>query len=960
MELEANIICLREKEKQLTAKVKQADEMTGQLRRCEETLAQEKQLGVEKDGQIRALGEKLDAKMEEANKLLEANRDLTSRVDQLELVVEDAKLAKCDNAHEMEAVGVVEEKLKQLEAEFASYRDDCDRQAADRQKEVSSLRAENASCQAIVDSRSADFEEKMSCLCAENISYEETINMLKTDFEEQVSSLKLENNSYTDTIERMKVDFEEKLSCLQTEKASYQDIKTALEDKVSHLESEVRRLESTNEGLISELNELTEEMKRRGERIAKLEVDLAERLRRTDETVRLGQDLQVRLTAAEQERSEAVEKVAEVNEELEARLEDLEQERRQVATHVKEIDKLDYELATCRQKFSDTEAKMQAAEKTHLDRIEAITVRNNELMTMTEVLQKSTVVANIELEKSKEELAAGQEQLQQAQKDKSGLVEQMDLDKERLLCLQQDVQDRDSRIVELEAELKSFLDCKEERSEQISLINATNTDGESEESEAVVPCLACLSQQTEAKRLADELYEAKVQVTRLSGVLKGKEDEIQELTKKLQIRSDELVEVSSELEQFRLSEEKKLELQQAVDTASRQINQLTENIAEAVKEKESADSRLVEVEKAIAHLRSELETGRLEEEKNCGMRAEHKTMKETLRDLEAELRYRSDDCTRLEAEVRTKTDRIQQLEVAVSEAGKLAATTIEQGKKTKQELSASLEAAKQRSEELEREMARQSGTEQHDDSRSEAMSTSTVSKAEEISRMKDIEDSFEDRYAKLKLVAIKLKKKVADQSKIMEDLESRAKFSKPQADPEPANGQLKDKLAAMTNNFSRLQAEYDQAMDRVEQLEGSVKALTKDLEASLTESMANKQKAEEAGQTASVAKADAALATEQLKEKEAEAAALAVTVGQEREERRGLEERLRQAQGLEANLREQAAQGLATGETAAALRLQVEQLELTLTKEQERATRAQESLASTRTSLTQVSKIINS
>ena len=953
MELEANIICLREKEKQLTAKVKQADEMTGQLRQCEETLAQEKQLGVEKDGQIRALGEKLDAKMEEANKLLEANRDLTSRVDQLELVVEDAKLAKCDNAHEMEAVGVVEEKLKQLEAEFALYRDDCDRQAADRQKEVSSLRAENASCQAIVDSCSADFKEKMSSLRTENISYEETINMLKTDFEEQVSSLKLENNSYTDTIERMKVDFKEKLSSLQTEKASYQDIVTALE-------SEVGRLESTNEGLISELNGLTEEMKRRGERIAKLEVDLAERLRRTDETVRLGQDLQLRLTAAEQERCEAVEKVAEVNKELEARLEDLEQERRQVVTQVKEIDRLDYELATCRQKFSDMEAKMQAAEKTHLDRIEAITVRNNELMTMTEVLQKSTVVANIELEKSKEELAAGQEQLQQAQKDKAGLVEQMDLDKERLLRLQQDVQDRDSRIVGLEAELKSFLDCKEERSEQISLVSAAKTDGESEESEAVVPCLACLSQQTEAKRLEDELYETKVQVTRHSGVLKGKEDEIQELTQKLQTRSDELVGVSSELEQFRLSEGKKLELQQAVDTASRQINQLTENIAEAVKEKESAYSRLVEAEKALAHIRSELETGQLEEEKNRGMRAEHETMKETLRDLEAELRYRSDDCTRLEAEVRTKTDCIQQLEIAVSEAEKLAATTIEQGKKAKQELCASLEAAKQRSEELEREMARQSGTEQHDDSRSEVMSTSTVSKVEEISRMKDIEDSFEDRYAKLKLVAIKLKKKVADQSKIMEDLESRAKFSKPQADPEPANGQLKDKLAAMTNNFSRLQAEYDQAMDRVEQLEGSVKALTKDLEASLTESMANKQKAEEAGQTASVAKADAALATEQLKEKEAEAAALAVTVGQEREERRGLEERLRQAQGLEANLREQAAQGLATGETAAALRLQLEQLELTLTREQERATRAQESLASTRTSLTQVSRIINS
>ena len=54
-------------------------------------------------------------------------------------------------------------------------------------------------------------------------------------------------------------------------------------------------------------------------------------------------------------------------------------------------------------------------------------------------------------------------------------------------------------------------------------------------------------------------------------------------------------------------------------------------------------------------------------------------------------------------------------------------------------------------------------------------------------------------------------------------------------------------------------------------------------------------------------------------------AALAITVGQEREERRGLEERLRAAQELEARLREQAAQGFVTGETAAALSLQVRQ-----------------------------------
>lgn len=50
------------------------------------------------------------------------------------------------------------------------------------------------------------------------------------------------------------------------------------------------------------------------------------------------------------------------------------------------------------------------------------------------------------------------------------------------------------------------------------------------------------------------------------------------------------------------------------------------------------------------------------------------------------------------------------------------------------------------------------------ETQSEAMSTSTVSKAEEIHRMKDVEDSLEDRYNKLKMLAVRMKKKMAEQS----------------------------------------------------------------------------------------------------------------------------------------------------------------------------------------------------
>lgn len=58
------------------------------------------------------------------------------------------------------------------------------------------------------------------------------------------------------------------------------------------------------------------------------------------------------------------------------------------------------------------------------------------------------------------------------------------------------------------------------------------------------------------------------------------------------------------------------------------------------------------------------------------------------------------------------------------------------------------------------------------ENQNEIMSTSTISKAEEVHRMKDVEDSLEERYHKLKALAIKLKKKVADQSSQISKLTS--------------------------------------------------------------------------------------------------------------------------------------------------------------------------------------------
>ena len=84
------------------------------------------------------------------------------------------------------------------------------------------------------------------------------------------------------------------------------------------------------------------------------------------------------------------------------------------------------------------------------------------------------------------------------------------------------------------------------------------------------------------------------------------------------------------------------------------------------------------------------------------------------------------------------------------------------------------------------------------ETQSEVMSTSTVSKMEEIHRMKDVEDSLEDRYNKLKMLAVRMKKKIAEQNIQLQEKENqlallRAEDKKSNIRNTPLNLQVKFK-----------------------------------------------------------------------------------------------------------------------------------------------------------------------
>lgn len=100
------------------------------------------------------------------------------------------------------------------------------------------------------------------------------------------------------------------------------------------------------------------------------------------------------------------------------------------------------------------------------------------------------------------------------------------------------------------------------------------------------------------------------------------------------------------------------------------------------------------------------------------------------------------------------------------------------------------------------------------------MSVSTISRADEINRMRDIEESYEEKYNKLRVLAVKLKKKVAEQSSFIQSLESRNN------DNTNEGLQITSKLGVMevqVKNLQLLQSENDRLLDELEMVRSNWK-----------------------------------------------------------------------------------------------------------------------------------------
>ncbi|BES95286.1 GRIP domain [Nesidiocoris tenuis] len=94
----------------------------------------------------------------------------------------------------------------------------------------------------------------------------------------------------------------------------------------------------------------------------------------------------------------------------------------------------------------------------------------------------------------------------------------------------------------------------------------------------------------------------------------------------------------------------------------------------------------------------------------------------------------------------------------------------------------------------------------------DSLSTSTISRTEEHMRFKEVDDSIEEKYVKLRQVAVKLKKKSSELTQTLE--QERSKFTNDRAE-------LVDKiqhLSTVAKNAQKVQESYDKALDELETL----------------------------------------------------------------------------------------------------------------------------------------------
>ncbi|KRG00826.1 GRIP and coiled-coil domain-containing protein 2 isoform X1 [Drosophila mojavensis] len=156
------------------------------------------------------------------------------------------------------------------------------------------------------------------------------------------------------------------------------------------------------------------------------------------------------------------------------------------------------------------------------------------------------------------------------------------------------------------------------------------------------------------------------------------------------------------------------------------------------------------------------------ERENAELETNYVELRQQNEDLQTRYQLKENEHTELLAEMR-------ELNEALKARGDVISRMQEQHDKCRKELQTLTENLTEKSKQLEQLQSRIDEMEQHEhmngDAQSDVLSTSTISRAEELNRLRELDDGYEDKYNKLRSLAMKLKKKLQEQTQQIQSME---------------------------------------------------------------------------------------------------------------------------------------------------------------------------------------------
>lgn len=294
------------------------------------------------------------------------------------------------------------------------------------------------------------------------------------------------------------------------------------------------------------------------------------------------------------------------------------------------------------------------------------------------------------------------------------------------------------------------------------------------------------------------------EITKLKFFLSQQKLNIEELEQKnISLVSELQNSVATEKQLAEKSSEEMLKLVKEIEGLTQNVCDLNEKLEEYKQKEEKMNYR--ELVNADIQTENEFMARPELEEQIALLKSENSQLLAEMNEMNQELKERGENLSKLEAHCKEIQKKIKIYE---SQANTNVNDISEKGEKIKQ-LSSDISEKEETIANLKNELdilreRVNSNCDNYNSSEIDIMSTSTISRTEEIERLKDLEGSWEEKYGKLKNLAIKLKAKLRQQ--IIEVNTEKAE-----------KVELQQKLNNAFDNLKILQSQYDKINDEMDE-----------------------------------------------------------------------------------------------------------------------------------------------